>query len=143
MTGKAPVSRSADNSRIRTSRTRKPSVTEPVLFQNSADSYQNTSLRVWNCLLYTSEGDFLAGSERSRNRNLCLPAVLRRSADIPMLAKLPKNRCCGWVESEHAPQPHSVARRTQSAHHRADVGQNKGWKNAQRQSALHLSLIHI
>ena len=43
-------------------------------------------------LLPTTEGDFLAGSERSRNRNLCLPAVLRRSADIPMLAKLPKNR---------------------------------------------------
>lgn len=33
---------------------------------------------------------FLAGFERSRDRNLCLPAVLRRSADIPMLAKLPK-----------------------------------------------------
>lgn len=38
MTGKTPVSRSAENRRIRTSRTRKPSVTEPILFQNSADA---------------------------------------------------------------------------------------------------------
>ena len=58
--------------------------------QSEAQSLADT--RSGQGLLPTTEGDFLAGSERSRNRNLCLPAVLRRSADIPMLAKLPKNR---------------------------------------------------
>ena len=41
-------------------------------------------------LLPAAERNFLAGSERGRDRNLRLPSVLRRSADIPMLAKLPK-----------------------------------------------------
>ena len=43
-------------------------------------------------LLPTAEGDFLAGSERSGNRDLRLPAVLRGSPDVPMLAELPENR---------------------------------------------------
>ena len=43
-------------------------------------------------LFPTAERNFLAGSERGRNRNLRLPAVLRGSPDVPMLAKLPKNR---------------------------------------------------
>ena len=43
-------------------------------------------------LLPTAEGDFLAGSERGRDRNLRLPSVLRRSADLPMLAELSENR---------------------------------------------------
>ena len=58
--------------------------------QSEAQSLADT--RSGQGLLPTAEGDFLAGSERSGNRDLCLPAVLRRSADIPMLAKLPKNR---------------------------------------------------
>ena len=58
--------------------------------QSEAQSLADT--RSGQGLLPTTEGDFLAGSERGRNRNLRLPSVLRRSADLPMLAKLPKNR---------------------------------------------------
>ena len=57
---------------------------------NEAQPLANT--RFGQGLLPAAERNFLAGSERGRDRNLRLPAVLRRSADIPMLAKLPKNR---------------------------------------------------
>ena len=43
-------------------------------------------------LLPATEGDFLAGSERSRNRNLCLPAVLRGSPDVQVLAEAIENQ---------------------------------------------------
>ena len=43
-------------------------------------------------LLPSAERSFLVGFERSRDRNLRLPAVLRGSPNVPMLAKLPKNR---------------------------------------------------
>ena len=43
-------------------------------------------------LLPAAERNFLAGSERGRDRNLRLPAALRGSPDVPMLAELSENR---------------------------------------------------
>ncbi len=57
---------------------------------NEAQSLADT--RSGQGLLPTAERNFLVGSERDRDRNLRLPAVLRGSPDVPMLAKLPKNR---------------------------------------------------
>ena len=57
---------------------------------NEAQSLADT--RFGQGLLPTAEGDFLAGSERSGNRDLRLPAVLRGSPDVQVLAELSKNQ---------------------------------------------------
>lgn len=57
---------------------------------NEAQSLADT--RFGQGLLPTAEGDFLAGSERSGNRDLRLSAVLRGQADVPVLAELSENR---------------------------------------------------
>ena len=54
-------------------------------------------------LLPAAERNFFAGSEHSGNRNLCLPAVLRGSPDVPVLAKLSEKRRSSWAESKHHP----------------------------------------